>query len=285
MPKKFSNTTTSCVCTACGLPFWASRRRATCSQACFTKSLNAAGNAGASAKHKGERAEVANCVWCLREFVPNAEKIACSKKCAGAFRSWVMEVRLGEKRREKQRIRQEQRDARRRSKLIVQVCGKCKQWHSSRRLHTMCESCRSSEKVAWRYRMKARAYRFNITCEVCGEVWRVGVKSGKNTCDNCIDYRERELAKAPWLTWRYVANRHGMQCRACGRVTIEGSSDQRISPTLDHIKPLSKGGRHEVDNVQLLCRSCNAKKHDKFDEENANFLEGDFRVDQTAAFR
>lgn len=34
-------------------------------------------------------------------------------------------------------------------------------------------------------------------------------------------------------------------------------------PSIDHIKPLSKGGLHSWDNVQLLCRHCNSLKRDK----------------------
>lgn len=30
--------------------------------------------------------------------------------------------------------------------------------------------------------------------------------------------------------------------------------------TIDHIVPASLGGKHEIDNFQVLCRSCNAKK-------------------------
>jgi hypothetical protein len=30
--------------------------------------------------------------------------------------------------------------------------------------------------------------------------------------------------------------------------------------TLDHVVPLSKGGKDEIDNVLLVCRSCNARK-------------------------
>lgn len=29
----------------------------------------------------------------------------------------------------------------------------------------------------------------------------------------------------------------------------------------DHIVPLANGGLNDVTNIQLLCRSCNARKH------------------------
>ncbi len=32
---------------------------------------------------------------------------------------------------------------------------------------------------------------------------------------------------------------------------------------LDHIKPLSRGGRHEFTNLQFLCPTCNLNKHAK----------------------
>lgn len=32
------------------------------------------------------------------------------------------------------------------------------------------------------------------------------------------------------------------------------------SLTVDHVIPMSIGGKHEIDNLQVLCRSCNSKK-------------------------
>lgn len=41
--------------------------------------------------------------------------------------------------------------------------------------------------------------------------------------------------------------------------------------TVDHIKPISRGGKTEDENLQILCRSCNSKKQQK--ETNYRMLE------------
>lgn len=40
----------------------------------------------------------------------------------------------------------------------------------------------------------------------------------------------------------------------------------KAAPELDHVMPLSKGGTHSMDNVQLLCRKCNQRKGSRMPE-------------------
>lgn len=48
--------------------------------------------------------------------------------------------------------------------------------------------------------------------------------------------------------------RDGALCTHCG------SADEL---TVDHIVPLSRGGENELENMQILCKSCNSRKRDR----------------------
>jgi len=48
-----------------------------------------------------------------------------------------------------------------------------------------------------------------------------------------------------------IIERDGYYCKNC-------NSTENI--TIDHIVPVSKGGKNILSNLQLLCRSCNSKK-------------------------
>lgn len=66
--------------------------------------------------------------------------------------------------------------------------------------------------------------------------------------------RARRLSLEGRLTkegWQAVLDAHDGKCALCG-------TDEHIA--IDHILPLSKGGTNTEDNVQPLCRSCNASK-------------------------
>jgi len=56
-----------------------------------------------------------------------------------------------------------------------------------------------------------------------------------------------------------VLKRDSYRCAKCGATP---SSDHRVELEVDHIRPIAKGGRNEIGNLQTLCRKCNqGKKH------------------------
>ena len=54
-----------------------------------------------------------------------------------------------------------------------------------------------------------------------------------------------------------VYQRDGYRCRYCHR------SQKQAYLEVDHIIPISKGGKSTMDNLQTLCHDCNVKKGDK----------------------
>ncbi len=55
--------------------------------------------------------------------------------------------------------------------------------------------------------------------------------------------------------WFNKLKLYNFTCPRCGKM------EPKIKLTIDHIIPLSKGGRHCLENVQPLCISCNSSKY------------------------
>jgi 5-methylcytosine-specific restriction endonuclease McrA len=74
----------------------------------------------------------------------------------------------------------------------------------------------------------------------------------------------RNARRRAWMTdtpnlltaaqWLQVLKDNHYRCHYCG-------TDGKM--TLDHVIPLSKGGKHTIDNVVPACPRCNSKKRDK----------------------
>lgn len=76
---------------------------------------------------------------------------------------------------------------------------------------------------------------------------------------------KRERAKLS-ASLRYdVLKRDNFRCAICGR-----SAEDGVTLHVDHIKPVSKGGKTEIDNLRTLCDYCNLGKSDKYDPDGIN---------------
>ena len=53
--------------------------------------------------------------------------------------------------------------------------------------------------------------------------------------------------------------RDGFKCKICGRTEKDG-----IKLHVDHIKPVSKGGKTVMSNLQTLCEGCNIGKGNSY---------------------
>lgn len=74
-----------------------------------------------------------------------------------------------------------------------------------------------------------------------------------------IILRERRLLTA---SMRYdVLRRDGFRCQICGATQKDG-----VLLHVDHIVPVSRGGRTEMSNLRTLCDRCNLGKGDKIEK-------------------
>ena len=55
--------------------------------------------------------------------------------------------------------------------------------------------------------------------------------------------------------WKSCKEHYGNRCVKCGR--------DDVKLTADHVIPVARGGRSDIDNIQPLCQFCNSSKGDK----------------------
>lgn len=132
-------------------------------------------------------------------------------------------------------------------------------------VHRSCHTCGGRFVAAVRQHQKRR-----FCSRACFYRWNQGDRrfnwKGGITADP--DYGRIASAKRRALTlaastptgvtrdeWRAVCAEFGHRCPKCGR------HEREIGTlTMDHITPLSRGGRHHKANIQPLCQPCNSSK-------------------------
>lgn len=67
----------------------------------------------------------------------------------------------------------------------------------------------------------------------------------------CIHVTEKVQSNIPPIIRKAVFERDGNTCKRCGRTT---------DLTVDHILPRSCGGTHAIENLRILCKSCNCAR-------------------------
>lgn len=141
-----------------------------------------------------------------------------------------------------------------------------------------------AERRAERERIKAEnrakwiEYEAEHTCCVCGETFIAHYPTAKY-CSKACERKPRRKRKRykditidKDITLKMLAKRDHDQCMICG-LFVDWSdyikTDTTIIcgdmyPSIDHITPISLGGLHSWDNVQLAHRKCNSRKSNKY---------------------
>lgn len=222
-------------CVMCGKEWFAAANGAKfCSQKC-------------AQRHKSDvMVPMATCGCCGVEFKPkkNMYRAYCSRQCA--FNQWKKEADESAAMREglrliKLALRQFRngmeaivRRGNQRRQLMARQSGTCElcsvTFSRKSTSQTQCESCREARK-----RAEKRAYK---------------------------QRRKQLIREKSGLATRDVWERDPL-CHLCGCETVIGDghdpTDARYA-NADHLIPISRGGRHSVENIRIACRKCNLAK-------------------------
>lgn len=151
---------------------------------------------------------------------------------------------------------------------ICEICGK--EFISKRPNKKYCSKTCENRGIHGKGAYKT----YNYTCSVCGKDYETNMKYNSECCSkHCrnqltrIDrnrrykhLKERGLFDNS-VTLENVFNKFNGVCNSCGsKLNFNCNCNANQYPSIDHIVPLSKGGTHTWENVQLLCRGCNIDK-------------------------
>lgn len=168
------------------------------------------------------------------------------------------------------------------------ICYRSEQYEHNERLRARGEARRAKAKAEIEQRANDRlakrlARPINkktpgyVTCTVCHKTVWVEQHSQKQFCSNqCRKksskaklynknrrHKIRSKSLSQLICLDALMKRHRNRCKQCNTLCVKPEGYNHPNEgTIDHIMPLSKGGLHLWNNVQLLCRQCNSVKRD-----------------------
>lgn len=144
-------------------------------------------------------------------------------------------------------------------------CGKCSEWkpladfnkhrHGSGGVESKCRPCQTAHNAAWR--SENRDYwQLRATDPVIYEKILAASHNRRARIKN---------AEFEFIDRAVVFERDGFICGICGEpLDMDAKFPHILSPSLDHVIPLNKGGDHLYSNVQAAHFGCNSGKRDRF---------------------
>lgn len=72
-----------------------------------------------------------------------------------------------------------------------------------------------------------------------------------------------------------LISKYGLICHWCASVLdLNAKKNNMLYATIEHLVPVSEGGKTEIGNLRLACRRCNSSRHSPYwDSENCVMLE------------
>lgn len=103
-------------------------------------------------------------------------------------------------------------------------------------------------------------------CETCNNYYTFNKHfTSEGVCKNNVIKRSNYLYATPHNI-NTLLIKYNYSCNKCGMSQTEHFTKYNKRLEIDHIIPVKKGGSDSLDNLQLLCRSCNARKGVNIDD-------------------
>ena len=110
-------------------------------------------------------------------------------------------------------------------------------------------------------RKSIRKYKLSISCKKARKRYNdseLGMEAKKRWRSKRKFYESKVLNTLTKDQWNEILDSQGNKCKKCGIVFTNKCMFSKAEK--DHIIPVSKGGHTVMENIQALCRKCNAIK-------------------------
>jgi hypothetical protein len=136
--------------------------------------------------------------------------------------------------------------------------------------HGRCKPCNDRHlRLAAAARRRAMRQPVRKTCLGCSIVFETMRADRVYHSHACAKHRgngskERKKAENRVRKLRFLLWQRDTKCYGCGHeIDYSLKTPHQWSPEVDHLTPLSMGGRTELDNLAVMHRQCNADKSDR----------------------
>lgn len=125
--------------------------------------------------------------------------------------------------------------------------------------HSYCRKCQSVKYQEWQTKHRESERRRHAEwraenrdhCNAEARRWRMENPERAREIARRKEYKRKGGGKLPLNAYSMLVDKYGERCLKCG------SKDDL---TIDHVTPIVLGGKSELENLQILCRSCNSSK-------------------------
>lgn len=232
------------------------------------------------------------CPVCGKEFKTwRSRKITCSPECSNKYHNLIQFKSEEEK--EAQRKRDRERYAKAHPDMLTEEEKERQKVEREKQKAIEAKERKARQKERETEQAKKRAekekkkqeniaqwleYEAEHKCVVCNKPYIAHYPTSKYCSKTCqrkvtrIRKRYDGITIDRDISLFKLAERDHNQCQICG-LYVDWTDREEIKgtvicgdmyPSIDHIKPISRGGLHSWDNVQLAHRRCNTCKNDRW---------------------